>query len=434
MVAVKKLSVFHPIAHWRGMENRFVLALALLTFALWLGASAILPMLPLYLTKSGSGSLGVGVVMSAYYIGAVLTQIPAGKLVDAIGPAPVIVSGLCVFGLASVSFALIHGIVLAVIFRSLQGIGAGAVTVACLGAVSATVERGRKGASLGMIYGSQMMATALGPVIGSIVGTASLRLLFVSAGLLGILTAVFSGFYFFMDTTAKSIFFRHGLYPGNGADRAAKAPEPIPALLGTEAAAGEAKNIFFRGYNKIPFLDKKSKSRFAAGLLAFSVLGYLPGSYEAFWALYLHMRHASSPEIGLSWTLFALPYALLAVPAGHLAEHKNKKLLMVITLVWSGAFASLYPELHLVPLIIGLAVFEAMGAVLASPTATLLISDSVHASWQGRAQGMAATLWTLFAGVGALLGGALFSVSYGLPFFVLTALLVLIALFQLFLL
>ncbi|MCL5048237.1 MAG: MFS transporter, partial [Firmicutes bacterium] len=103
MVLLRELFAFQPATGWRSDKNRLVLAL--LTFSLWLGASAILPMLPLYLSKSGSGSFGVGVVMSAYYIGAVVTQIPVGKLVDRIGPPPVIVVGLCIFGLSSILFA-----------------------------------------------------------------------------------------------------------------------------------------------------------------------------------------------------------------------------------------------------------------------------------------------------------------------------------------
>jgi len=430
-----------------GATGHFVLALSAVTFFLWLGASAILPMLPLYLSSSGTGSFGVGMVMASYYIGAVATQIPVGKLVDSIGAKPIVVMGLLLFGLASLSFAITHGLFLAVIFRAIQGIGAGAVTVAAITAVSVSVEKGKKGASLGMIYGSQMMALALGPVIGSLLGSTSLRLLFVTAGFLGIMTGAVSGLYFLRSKDA---------------DRLSSFPEPLAAdtylSIGPDIKSNnisieklyERKGIdqleknlpqsqaeaFFVGMvrKRFSFVDKKSYPKFIAALLAFGVFGYMTGSYEATWALYLHIRHASSLEVGLSWTLFALPYAILSIPAGHLAERLNTKWIMFIALIWSGSFAALYPEIHNVVLIVGLAVAEATGAVIGSPAATLLISQSADASVQGRAQGMAETMRTLFAGLGALLAGSLFSISYVLPFLVLAFIFLVIAAAQIYLL
>jgi hypothetical protein len=59
-----------------------------------------------------------------------------------------------------------------------------------------------------------------------------------------------------------------------------------------------------------------------------------------------------------------------------------------------------------------------------------VISQSADIKAQGRAQGRAETVRTLFAGVGAAAAGSLFSLSYKLPFFVMAFLLVAIAILQ----
>ncbi len=426
-------------------KGHLLLALSALTFLLWLGASAILPMLPLYLSSSGTSSFGVGIVMASYYIGAVATQIPIGKLTDSIGARPIIVGGLALFSVASLAFAAGSGVWPAVIFRSIQGIGAGAVTVAAIVVISTEIDRGKKGASLGVIYGSQMIALAIGPVIGSLLGSASLKLLFIVAGLLGILTAIGSAIFFLFAEKVNSDFVGDELIFNlqdayviagenftTGGESAGYSGEIENHRSQDISKAGKKYQEFLQSllFGRPVFVVGKDRWRFVAALSAFGVLGYLTGSYEATWALYLHMRHASSFEIGLSWASFALPYAALSIPAGYLAEHASKKIMIAISLIWSGFFAALYPEIRNIPLMIALAIFEASGAVVASPAITLVISQSADIKAQGRAQGRAETVRTLFAGVGAAAAGSLFSLSYKLPFFVMAFLLVAIAILQ----
>jgi len=296
-----RFSFFGTKAIFTGKTGHFMVVLSAVTFFLWLGASAILPMLPLYLSSAGTGSFGVGIVMASYYIGAVITQIPSGKLVDLIGPKPVIIMGLLLFGLASLSFAIAHGLFLAVIFRAVQGIGAGAVTVAAIAAVTMTLEEGRKGASLGMIYGSQMMALAVGPVIGSLLGSASLRLLFVAAGLLGIITGLVSGIYFLKGKENKRNFILTQPIPNIGDAYLslgfdAKNKDTFLEKAGQKKVFNDLeksqhhkqarRSLFNMAHHRFSFVDNKSYARFTAALLAFGVFGYFYSYYCCCWCRY----------------------------------------------------------------------------------------------------------------------------------------------------
>lgn len=74
--------------------DRLVRALAGTTFLLWLGAGAILPLLPEYLRHGGASDAVVGLVMAAYFVAALVSQYPAGRLADRVGRRRVLLGGL----------------------------------------------------------------------------------------------------------------------------------------------------------------------------------------------------------------------------------------------------------------------------------------------------------------------------------------------------
>src|SRR5665213_1800690 len=75
-------------------ERSLIVSLLTMTFLLWIGASAIVPLLPTYLHGHGASTGLVGVVMASYFALSVVTQYPAGRLTDRIGARAVIVAGL----------------------------------------------------------------------------------------------------------------------------------------------------------------------------------------------------------------------------------------------------------------------------------------------------------------------------------------------------
>ncbi|HEX3981993.1 MAG TPA: MFS transporter, partial [Acidimicrobiales bacterium] len=120
-------------------SRRLIRALTLTVLLQWMGATAIVPMLPEYIRHLGGSDALAGVVMASFFAAGVLSQYPIGRLADRIGRRPVLMAGLVVYAVASFSFLLPIGAPAAVALRALQGVGAGAATVAALAMVSGSV-------------------------------------------------------------------------------------------------------------------------------------------------------------------------------------------------------------------------------------------------------------------------------------------------------
>jgi MFS family permease len=380
-------------------ERRLVGALCATTLLLWIGGSAILPLLPTYLRSEGSTPGLVGLVMASYFAASVLTQYPAGRISDRVGRRQVIVAGLTLFATGNVGFALVHGAWFAILFRSLQGIGAGAVTVASAATIGARVVISDRGGAFGALYGSQMLALAVGPLVGSIIGQTSMRWLFVAGAIAGGVALI-------------------PLAAVTG-DRAAVAI-PESGDVAVDRRIGELE--YLSGANPAGLGLSSGRSRVALNaavvgvIVAFFATGLLVGVYESCWTLLLRLRHASSFEIGLSWTLFALPFAALSVPAGRLADRLDRRVLAVGGLGASSIFCAIYPFLHSVGWLVGLGSLEAACSVIGAPAAVLILTEATSRGAQGEAQGMLETGRTAATAASAAAAGALFAIDPRLPF------------------
>src|SRR3984957_3969401 len=375
MVAHPKVERPQPTA-----ERRLVLSLLAMTFLLWIGGSAIVPLLPTYLHGHVASTGLVGGVMASYFALSVVTQYPAGRLTDRIGAKAVIVGGLAIFVAGSVGFALQSGALPAIAYRSAQGIGAGAASVASAALVAAHVAPERRGRAFALLYGSQSLALAVGPLAGGFVGASSMRVLFFGAA--GLACAAAAPVLMALPTALSRPFAPAGR-------EMSKAHRP----------SGKTYNLALFG-----------------ALAVFAGTGLLGGLYESVWSLLLSSRGATSVEIGLSWTMYCLPFALLSAPAGRLADHRSRKVLVVAGVLTSGLFALWYPEIHSVADLVVLGCLDAVGGVLVTPAALSMLAEWTPGDRHGAAQGALATSRTAATAIAAAGCGALFSVAKFLPF------------------
>lgn len=394
-------------------SRRLVIALGATTALLWVGASAILPLLPSYLRARGATPGLVGVIMAAYYAASVLTQYPAGRLADAVGARAVVTGGLVLFAGASAGFALAGAPAAAIGFRALEGVGAGAVTVAGAAAIGALVAPGERGGAFGALYGSQMLALAVGPLLGSLVGAASMRVLFLGASGCALLAVVPLALVL-RDRATGDAPRRPVAAPGEAGPGPTGPGAAVASPPGPSAGAGRCDPE--PATSRSGRADPVARNALLGVALVFGATGLTTGVYESCWTLLLRLRHASAFDVGLSWTLFALPFALLSVPAGHLAHRLDRRALTLVALCWSAGFCALYPELHAVGLLVGLGVAEAVGTVIGAPPAVLILSEAASGDRQGAAQGVVETARTAATAVAAAASGALFGIGTRLPF------------------
>jgi DHA1 family multidrug resistance protein-like MFS transporter len=246
--------------------------------------------------------------------------------------------------------------------------------------VAAHVDAARRGRAFALLYGSQSLALAVGPLVGGFVGASSMRLLFFGAA--GLACAA-----------AAAVVF--ALPPAGAGEDSPEIEQPLSRVT----------------------LERGSYNRALLGALAiFAATGLLGGLYESVWSLLLASRGATSVEIGLSWTMYCLPFALLSAPAGRLADRSSRKRLVFVGILTSGAFALWYPEIQSVGALVALGCLDAVGGVLVTPAALSMLAERTPPHRHGAAQGALATSRTAATAVAAACCGALIGVAKILPF------------------
>jgi DHA1 family multidrug resistance protein-like MFS transporter len=350
--------------------RRVILVLAATAFVEWVGATAILPLLPAYLRHQGTSTAMVGLVMSAYFAAGLLLQYPVGRLGDRIGQRPVLIGGLLTYALGSLGFLLHPGALVYIALRGAQGAGAGAVQVASFALVGAVVPSERRGRAFSLLFAGQLSGAAIGPLAGSIAGISGMSVLFIATA---------------ATSTLASVWVLASL----------------PRIAPTRDA----------------LRTRLVLNRLLLGVVVTGIIGGLiTGVYETCWTLLLDLRGAHAWQVGLSWTLFAAPFAAFSPIAGHMADRFDRGVLTIVALASSVAFASLYPFLHWLPLLIGLGTIESIGVAIAEPAAQSLLAQSVPVGALGRAQGLFNAAQTAAMAASAAASGALFAIGPWVPF------------------
>lgn len=158
-------------------EQRTTVYLSLVSGTRMLGLFMLLPVLPLYATTlSGATPFLIGLALGIYGLPQALLQIPAGSLSDHIGRKPVIIIGLCLFGIGTLTAALSDSITGIIVGRFLQGTGAiASATIALLTDLTTERYRTRAMAIFGMSIGCTFcLAMVLGPLIASMFGASAI--------------------------------------------------------------------------------------------------------------------------------------------------------------------------------------------------------------------------------------------------------------------
>jgi DHA1 family multidrug resistance protein-like MFS transporter len=357
------------------MDGEAVLAplvtrLASVVFLEWLGATSVLPLLPLYLREKGATPAVTGLVMASYFVAGVLLQYVAGRLSDRFGRRPVLFAGLGFYALACLGFLLPLSPLAYGAMRFVQGGAAGAVEVATLATIALVVPDSQRGRASSRIYAAQLGGAAVGPLLGAFVGVHAMAYVFCFAATAATLAA-------------------------------------LPVLrsdLGPRQPRGES----------IGRVTLDARLFGAVGIAV--ALGLVVGAYEACWTLLMHFKGASSFQLGISWTLFALPYVLCFRAGGWFADHADRRVMAVVGIVNMCAFCAIYPLLGSVDLLLGFSCFEAIGSSLALPSAQSILAEGANPREVGRRQGLFATGQTAAMAVAAMLSGLMFEVGPAVPF------------------
>ena len=355
-----------PVSTPRQTLNR----LTIIVLIQWMGATLGLPLLALFLEHRGGSPHVIGLIVASFFIAGVVTQYFLGHLADKFGRRPILVFSLVAYGLASMTYALPLSAAWFTLTRVVQGASAGALEVASMSAVAALFAEHERGRAVSRILAAQLLGVAVGPLVGVVSSVNDLGWVFFATGVVSLVAA----------------------------------------------AVAYNTNVGDRAYDPTPLAPLQWNRPFAGALVAAAATGLVVGVYETCWSLLMHAHHASTLQIRLSWTMFALPFVLLSRTGGWIADHLNRRMTAFFGLLNGAAFLATYPHIHnnVVMLFVGSA--ESLGAALSSPSIASMLSQGAHARELSRRQGLYATSTTASLALASIASGFLFTVNNALPF------------------
>lgn len=330
------------------------------------GGWFFLPLLPIFLgRKNGSAAL-VGAVFATGLLANALSRYPAGWAADRYGTKPVMLAAM--LGTALLFFVYLLPLPAAafIAVRFVQGAAQGSFLPAAYGLLAEVTEPRARGRAYGTMQATNLAGMLLAPGIGGFIALFNLSAVFAVAGAMSAVAMV---------------------------------------------ALATLSNVRVEAPVEAPSHVLSITRRLLPLLLLGAGTSYMIGTFDTIWPLYMTYRGATTFAVGLSFMAFALPASLLSSRAGAIGDRFGAVRLIVVGLLCTAFFAAWYPFVSSVPWLIGLGVIEGTFTISGVPSLMAEVSRSADPGHQARTQGVFQTVQTGIEILGALAGGALFTVS-----------------------
>lgn len=314
----------------------------------------------------GLSETALGVIVGTGFLASFLSQLTLGKFADR-GYAPLMVRvGLAAAALSMIGFALGDSFFEFVVARAALGLSVGIAQPAIRRTVI-LAEAGETGRNIGRLGVAEVSGFAIAPAIAAVLAdVGSLDLPFY------VMAVAVVGLAFSMGTLES--------------DDGAK-------TVGASSAVRLLKNPVITGT-----------------LLIVTSQFLLIGAWEAVWSVMLVDLGAATWEVGLSFTVFALPMGIAAHFGGPLAQKTGGLRIAVIGLVSGAALSIAYGFVDPVWGLIGVSFVAGIGDGLGFTAGLYVYSQAVPEERQASAQGLMGATEVLFGGLASLLGAWLYDV------------------------
>jgi len=281
------------------LDKKIFATLFLSIFTVITGVGIVVPLLPVYALQLGAGGMYIGLIFGAFSLSRSVFLPYFGRLSDRKGRKPFIVFGLLAYAMISLGFMLSESIESLIGLRFIQGIVSAMIMPVTQAYVGDLTPEGREGFTMGLFNMSVFCGLSLGPLLGGAINDwMSLDTAFLCMGLLA-LTGFFLSLVLLPSTHSEKVIVR-GIQP-----------LPWKWLL---------------------------RDRFIAGLFALrfaytAAIGMIWGFLPVMAAMEFSL---TSSSIGILVMLGVFVSGVLHAPMGILADHVNRRALVLI----GGGFAT----------------------------------------------------------------------------------------------
>ena len=356
-------------------QRRRLWTLYAINFLNSIGMWFFLPLLPIFLNRKGGSAALVGVVFAAALLANALIRYPAGWAADRFGTKVVLIGAMLATALLFLAYLLPLPTAAFIFVRMLHGAAEGAYWPAANGLLAEVTNPTERGRAFGYMQSTNMAGMVIGPGIGGLIALLNLGVVFVVAAALSALATL---------------------------------------------ALATLPNLRARDTVDVPTRALQVARRLLPLILLGAGTAFMIGAFDTIWSLYMTYRGANTFAVGLSFVTFALPAMLASGFVGSLGDRFGPRRFIVLALIFTAIFSAIYPFVDSVPWLIGLGLAEGLFTISGVPSMLAEVSRVAEAGRQGRTQGVFQTAQTVIQIVGALVGGALFTVNPSYPFLAIT--------------
>ena len=391
------------LRHWGPL-----LPLLVATSIVMLGFGAMIPVLSLYVQSQGIDAATIGVIVSGWAIGRLISEPFFGWWADRYSRKPQMVVSLLLVGVTSFLMLVFTSALGLFLLRFVAGVASGMFGPAARGELVDSTDPGTRGQAFGYFSAFQHGGFVLGPAIGAF-GTSLLggyTFPFVFMGFAGLASALFLW-----------RFQRIGRHIHDPLHRE-HATESALARTGFHATAAEP--AFDAVEEPPPALQAPLRAVFNRVLLTAVMIGFglqlTFGIYDVVWPLYMIDLGADVAWIGITFMLLGLPSMVLAPIFGRFVDRWGSIPFIVsgcIVMVGAAMVFALATE----PMTPALAATVEAGfsALLGTALFAMVAAGSPHGR-TALAQGIYGSVGTTAVILSTMTSGALYEAGRTLPF------------------
>ena len=377
------------------------------TAIVMLGFGAMIPVLSLFVQSQGIDATTIGIIVSGWAIGRLVSEPFFGWWADKHSRKPQMVIALALVGITSMLMLVFTSAMGLFILRFIAGVASGMFGPAARGELVDATDPGSRGQAFGYFSAFQMGGFVLGPAIGAF-GTSifgGYTFPFVFMGVLGFVAAAF--LWRFQQVGPH---VRDPLHRSQSVDSSL-------VKTGIHASAAEPTYVAEKAP---PPVQAPIRGIFNRVLLSAVIIGFglqlTFGIYDVVWPLFLIDLGADVAFIGITFMLLGLPSMVLAPIFGRFVDRWGSIPFVIsgcLVMIGAGIVFALSTD-PLTP-----AVAATIEAGFSALLGTALFAMVAAGSPQGRtalAQGIYGSVGTTAVILSTMTSGALYEAGRTLPF------------------